>query len=151
MTTLRTSRDLIQRRDDRARLVLPGKLRQQTITTIIIAQGNKILDADACYGTIYGGKNAAAAITTVPSASPSLSAGGTYTDGLCAGSLLESGSTSPVWVANKVNLGGGGPDLSDTTGTLIEGMLIMSRYRVQLPISGGGGAVADVFLPWYIG
>lgn len=149
MTTLRTSRDLIQRRDDRARLVLPKQLRAQQLASIVIMQGNKVLDADTYYGTIYGAKVPSSAITAVPTAAPNPSAAGTYTDGLCGGTLFEGSSSSYVWVAIKVNTGGA--DISDSIGTLIEGMIIQSRYRIQLPITGGGGAVADVYLPWYLG
>lgn len=119
------------------------------IDTIIILRGNTVLASDTYYGTIYGCKVPASGITAVPSATPGSGGLGTYTDGLCAGSLYDGRNYTIVWVAIKVHPDA--VDISDTVGTLIEGMIIQSRYSHKLPITGGGGALATVHLPWYVG
>lgn len=129
--------------------VVVGSNRQQKIYTIVINQGNTVLAADTYYGTIYGAKIPTSGVTAVPTATPSPTAGGTYTNGLCCGTLFNGSTTSYVWVCLKAVVGS--TTVYDTLSTLVEGMIIESRYKVQLPITGGGGAVANVYIPWYIG
>jgi hypothetical protein len=129
--------------------VVVGSLRTPRLTTILILQGNTVLSSDTYYGTIYGCKIPSSGVTAVPSATPSPSAGGTYADGLCCGSLFDGTSSAYVWVANKVSIAS--VDHYDVVSTMVEGMIIQSRLQVRLPITGGGGTTAEVFLPWYIG
>jgi hypothetical protein len=119
------------------------------ISTIIILRGNKILDADTYYGTIYGCKVPASGITAVPTAIPGSGGLGTYADGLCAGSYYNGSTTGLVWVSTKIVVDG--TTITDSVGTLVEGMIIQSRYAFKLPITGGGGTTAKVYLPWYLG
>jgi hypothetical protein len=134
--------------NNRTTPVVVGASRSQRFQTILIAKGNTVLSANSYYGTIYGCKIPSTGVTAVPTATPSPS--GSYSDGLCCGVMISFGAADTyVWVSTKVNINS--TNISDQLSTLIENMMIQSRYSVLLPITGGGGTTARVYLPWFVG
>lgn len=102
-------------------------------------------------GSEYGIAYTATTITAVPTAAPSLVAGGTPT-GLSPGYLIKpdgSVDTTAVWLANA--------PVSDGVTTLpggIGGAIPSANFAVSLvalnvPITGGGGATAKVYVLYW--
>lgn len=107
---------------------------------LIMDQGNAI---HTTLATVYGLK-ANGSITSVPSAAPSFGATNTYTDGLACAEDQETGL--PVWVSTGVSIGG---DLfRDANIAIADGHAFIALRAIQVPISGGGGATAPVYLPF---
>ncbi len=79
----------------------------------------------------------ASAITSVPSATPSGSS-----PGLGVGYLRG----VAVWIAVKVDAGAG--VVTDTVAAIPNGQTFTTRKAVDMPVAGGGGIKAKVYLPW---
>ena len=123
------------------------------LPAILIGQGNELFDGNVAFDDIYGATlpSDVDAPTEVPTAVPSsMLAGATLADGLCVGKLdYDTDAGELVWVATKVRIDG--VTYADATSVLVEDMAILSMTTVRLPITGGGGATATVYLPHIIG
>lgn len=117
---------------------------------LIVGAGNTI--EGATYGSPVGLQGLDPAtdtpITAVPTAIPTLSDfnGGTFTDGLATARIP--GGTY-VWIASYVQLNGT-DDHFDSPFSIAKGQSLACQLStaVQVPITGGGGATATVYLPW---
>lgn len=112
---------------------------------LVVDEGNSI---HTTITTIYGlsaiDTFPADAITAVPSASPSSGATDTYDVGLAA--AYDVLTDSYVWISSGVEVNGityQGANLS-----IAKGHSILAIQSVDVPITGGGGATAKVWLPF---
>lgn len=138
-TAVRALRD-----ETRRRVVVPGAPAAGPFPRYLrVEDGNELIGAASLLGlkTIALGSP----ITSVPTAVPVV--GTTYADGLSAATDLDTGDV--VWIASCAQEDGGTAQ-QDLTGDLPEGVPVLCVRSLSVPISGGGGTVAQVWLPWRV-
>lgn len=116
----------------------------RSVVYLRVGDGNELI---AAASPVLGLKtlDIGSPITSVPTAEPTL--GTTYADGLTAATDLDTEET--VWLASCVQESGGTAK-QDLTGQLPEGLPVWCYRSFAIPISGGGGATALVWLPWRV-
>lgn len=130
----------MQRRLDR----IPARWRDVQVRYLRVGDGNELI---AAASPVLGLKtlDIGSPITSVPTAEPTM--GTTYADGLTAATDLDTEET--VWLASCAQESGG-TARQDLTGALPEGVPVWCYRSCAIPISGGGGATATVWLPWRV-
>jgi hypothetical protein len=127
------------------RLGIGGTIAPTPRTAIQVLGGNSL---GTVAGVAYTGiKPLGTSLTAVPAAVPTN--GSTYADGLGYGKILDAAGVPQnpyVWIASKATPSGGSA-LQDYSGYLVTGCLITTVFSVLLPITGGGGTTAIVYLP----
>lgn len=117
-------------------------------TRIFIGRNNVIFDSDNVSGWVgaqvqhLGLAVPSSAISSVPSADPA-DITTTYADGLCCGRLDDVSSTK-VWLSNHAT--DGTTTIQGVRQPIYQDRLIYSLATIDVPIAGGGGSTAPVYI-----